>query len=68
MELMMPNNEGLIVNISFWAAQKYVGNVIYGAAKIIVDKLTVDMAHELDKTGISVVSLYSGMVRTEVVL
>jgi len=38
-ELMMPHNEGLIVNISFWAAQKYVGNVIYGASKVVADKL-----------------------------
>lgn len=68
MELMMPNNEGLIVNISYWAAQKYVGNVIYGASKVVADKLTADMAHELEKSEISVVSLYPGLVSTESVL
>jgi len=67
-ELMMPHNEGLIVNISFWAAQKYVGNVIYGASKAVADKLTADMANELEKTEISVISLYPGLVRTEEVL
>jgi dehydrogenase/reductase SDR family member 1 len=68
MALMMPQNEGLIVNISFWAAQKYVGNVIYGASKVVADKLTSDMATELGKTDISVISLYPGLVRTEEVM
>ena len=67
-KLMLPHNEGLIVNISFWAAQKYVGNTIYGASKAVADKLTADMAHELENTGISIVSLYPGLVRTELVL
>lgn len=30
---MVPQRRGLIVNISYWAAQKYLGNVIYGMAK-----------------------------------
>ena len=68
MELMNPQKEGLIINISFWAAQKYVANVIYGASKAAADKLTSDMAYELTNTEISVVSLYPGLVRTEEVL
>jgi NAD(P)-dependent dehydrogenase (short-subunit alcohol dehydrogenase family) len=68
MELMNPQTKGLIINISFWAAQKYVGNIIYGASKAATDKLTSDMANELANTEISVVSLYPGMVRTEEVL
>ena len=68
MELMNPQKEGLIINISFWAAQKYLANVIYGASKSATDKLTSDMAHELTNTEISVVSLYPGLVRTEAVL
>lgn len=67
-ELMRAQTKGVIVNISFWAAQKYVGNVIYGASKSAVDKLTSDMAYELSDSGISVVSLYPGLVRTEEVL
>jgi dehydrogenase/reductase SDR family member 1 len=58
----------LIVNISLWAAQKFIGNTIYGVSKAATDKLTFDMAHELRKHGISVVSLYPGLVRTEAVL
>jgi dehydrogenase/reductase SDR family member 1 len=65
---MVEQGGGLIVNVSFWAAQKYVGNVIYGAAKCATDRLTADMARELEGTGVTVVSLYPGLVRTEKVL
>src|SRR5215467_7389026 len=63
-----PDGRGLIVNISLWAAQKFIGNTIYGVSKAATDKLTADMAHELRTHGISVVSLYPGLVRTEAVL
>ena len=66
--LMLPHNSGLIVNISFWAAQKYVGNVAYGVSKAATDKLTADMAHELREMNLAVVSLYPGLVRTEKVM
>jgi len=66
--LMVPARHGLIVNISHWAAQKYIGNVIYGVAKAATDKLTADMAHDLREHGVAVVSLYPGLVRTEAVL
>ena len=65
---MVPKGQGLIVNISFWAAQKYIGNVIYGVAKAATDKMTSDMAHELRPHGVTAVSLYPGLVRTESVL
>jgi NAD(P)-dependent dehydrogenase (short-subunit alcohol dehydrogenase family) len=66
--MMAPARTGLIVNISFWAAQKYIGNAIYGVSKAATDKLTSDMAHELRPHGVAVVSLYPGLVRTEAVL
>lgn len=65
---MVPQHSGLIVNISFWAAQKYLSNVAYGVSKAATDKLTADMAHELRDQNVAVVSLYPGMVRTEKVL
>ena len=65
---MVEQRSGLIVNISFWAAQKYMANVGYGAAKAAVDKMTADMAHEAEKFNIAVISLYPGLVRTESVL
>lgn len=66
--LMVPAGRGLIVNLSYWAARKHIGNVIYGIAKAATDKLTADTAHELREHGVAVVSLYPGLVRTEAVL
>ena len=66
--LMIPRRTGLIVNISFWAAQKHIGNTIYGISKAATDKMTFDTAHELRPHGIAVVSLYPGLVRTESVM
>ena len=65
---MVAQRSGLIANLSFWAAQKYLGNAIYGAAKIATDRLTSDMAHELAEYGVTVVSVYPGLVRTELVM
>ncbi len=66
--LMVPARRGLIVHLSSWAAQKYIGNVLYGVAKAAIDKLAADMAHELTSHGVTVVSMYPGLVRTEAVL
>lgn len=66
--MMVEQGSGLIVNISFWAAQKHIGNVAYGVSKAATDKLTSDMAHELRESSVAVVSLYPGMVRTEKVM
>ena len=65
---MIARGRGLIVNISFWAAQKHVGNVAYGVSKAATDKMTADMAVELRPHGVAVVSLYPGLVRTEKVM
>jgi dehydrogenase/reductase SDR family member 1 len=65
---MVPQHRGLIVNLSYWAAQKYLGNVAYGVAKAATDRLTSDCAHELRAHGVAVVSLYPGLVRTERVM
>jgi dehydrogenase/reductase SDR family member 1 len=66
--VMIAQRKGLIVNISFWAAQKHVGNLPYGVAKAATDKLTADMAHELQAHNVAAVSLYPGLVRTEKVM
>lgn len=65
---MIARGRGLIVNISFWASQKHIGNVAYGVAKAATDKLTFDTAAELRPHGVAVVSLYPGLVRTEKVM
>jgi NAD(P)-dependent dehydrogenase (short-subunit alcohol dehydrogenase family) len=65
---MVARRSGLIVNISFWAAQRYEGNAIYGVAKAAADKMAADFAHELRPHGVAAVALYPGLVRTEAVL
>src|SRR5260370_25397346 len=65
---MIARQRGLIVNISFWAARKYIGNVAYGVSKAATDKMTADMATELKPHGVAVVSLYPGLVRTEKIM
>ena len=65
---MVARRRGLIVNISHWAAQKHLGNVAYGVSKAATDKMTAHMASELQPHGVTVVSLYPGMVRTEKVM
>jgi NAD(P)-dependent dehydrogenase (short-subunit alcohol dehydrogenase family) len=67
-QMMTKKKRGLIVNISYWAAQVYMSNTQYGVAKAAVDKMTEYMAHELKKYKVAVVSLYPGLVRTESVM
>ncbi len=65
---MTEQRSGLIVTISFWAAQKFLGSPAYGAAKAADDKLIRDMAHQLRDYHVAAVSLYPGLVRTENVM
>jgi dehydrogenase/reductase SDR family member 1 len=66
--VMVQRRRGLIVNISYWAARKYLSNAIYGVAKAATDKMTADMAHELRQYGVAAIALYPGLVRTEAVM
>jgi NAD(P)-dependent dehydrogenase (short-subunit alcohol dehydrogenase family) len=66
--LMIARQSGLIVNISFWAAQLYEGNAIYGIAKAATDKMAADFAQELRPHKVAAVALYPGLVRTEAVM
>ncbi len=59
---------GLIVNIAFWAGQKYIANTAYCVAKAATDRLTSAMAYELRGYNVAVISLYPGLVRTESVM
>ncbi len=65
---MAAQRRGLIVNISYWAARKFMQNVAYGVSKAATDKLTADLAVQLREFGVAAVSLYPGLVRTEAVL
>jgi dehydrogenase/reductase SDR family protein 1 len=65
---MVAARSGLIVNISSSGAVSYAHNVAYGVGKAGLDKLTADMAHELGPHDVAVVSLWPGLVKTELVM
>lgn len=67
-ETMAQQRSGLIVNISFWAAQKFMQNVVYGVSKAAMDKMSADVAAQMREFGVAAVSLYPGLVRTEDVM
>jgi NAD(P)-dependent dehydrogenase (short-subunit alcohol dehydrogenase family) len=64
--LMMRRGGGLMVQVSSFGGTSYIFNVAYGVAKAALDRLTADMHVELKPHGISTVSLYPGVVQTEV--
>jgi|TARA_Y100000310_G_scaffold333447_1_gene411035 NAD(P)-dependent dehydrogenase (short-subunit alcohol dehydrogenase family) len=66
--IMIAQGNGLIVNISSFAAQVDDKGVAYGVAKNATDKMAACMAYELRQHNVAVVSLYPGLVRTESVL
>ncbi|MBM7519492.1 SDR family NAD(P)-dependent oxidoreductase [Nocardioides nitrophenolicus] len=55
----------LVVNISGFGAVCYLHGPAYGAVKAGVDKMTHDMAVDLADCGVSVISLWPGLLRTE---
>lgn len=66
--MMIAQQSGLIVNISFFAAQRDDKGVVYTVAKAADDRMAACMAHELREHQVAVVSLYPGLVRTESVM
>ncbi len=66
--IMIAQGSGLIVNISFFAAQKDNTGVSYGVAKSASDRMAACMAYELREHNVAAVSLYPGLVRTESIL
>ncbi|MCP2315756.1 dehydrogenase/reductase SDR family member 1 [Nocardia amikacinitolerans] len=56
---------GLVVNVSSPGSQRYMHNAVYGVAKTALDRLTTDMARDLADTEVTVVSLWPGIVDTE---
>jgi dehydrogenase/reductase SDR family protein 1 len=63
--LLLDTGGGLIVNVSGRGAARYRYNVAYGVGKAALDRITVDMAHELEGRGVAVVSLWPAAIRTE---
>ncbi|HEX2944338.1 MAG TPA: SDR family NAD(P)-dependent oxidoreductase [Clostridia bacterium] len=65
---MISQGYGLIINLSFWSAERNDMGVAYGMAKAATNKMTETMAFELKEYGVSVVTIYPGLVRTESVI
>lgn len=61
----MLGSGGLIVNISSAGGLKYLFDPAYGVGKQALDRLTCDMAVELQGTGVRAVTLWPGPVNTE---
>ncbi|ANH37308.1 3-oxoacyl-[acyl-carrier-protein] reductase FabG [Nocardioides dokdonensis FR1436] len=66
--LMIEQGSGLVVNISSVGARAYLHSTLYGMSKAALDKMTLDAALELRPLGVSVLSLWPGLVRTEQLL
>lgn len=58
----------VIANLSSPGAAVYQNNVAYGVGKAATDKMSSDMAVELKDRGVSVFSIWPGLVRTEFLL
>lgn len=66
--IMVPQGSGLIVNISSFGSRAPFHTVLYGMSKTALDKMASDMAHDLTGTGVSTLSLWLGLIRTELIL
>ena len=63
--MMIEQGSGLIANISSSGAAEYAWHVAYGVGKAALDRITSDTGHELRRHGVTVVSLWPGLVLTE---
>ncbi|VFA89533.1 3-oxoacyl-[acyl-carrier-protein] reductase FabG1 [Gordonia paraffinivorans] len=65
---MTAQGNGLIANISSFGSRGHLHSVLYGMSKTALDKMAADMAVELNGTGVTAVSLWLGLIRTELLL
>ena len=69
-KLAMPlllKSKGLVVNTASVGGCLYTINVIYGVGKVAQEKMMRDMAVELEDHPVSIMTVWPGFVRTEVV-
>jgi NAD(P)-dependent dehydrogenase (short-subunit alcohol dehydrogenase family) len=64
-KIMVPQESGLIVAISGYAAVTYTYGVVFGMCKSAVDRMARDMAVELEPHNIASLSLWQGLTFTE---
>ncbi|MEH2306776.1 SDR family NAD(P)-dependent oxidoreductase [Nostoc sp.] len=63
--MMTKRNSGLICTISSWGSISYIFNTAYGVGKAACDRLAADMAVELKPHNVASVSIWPGIVGTE---
>ncbi len=63
--LMIPLKQGMIVNITAWDRDIYLGNLFYDLAKNAANRMAFGMAQELKEHNVAAVALAPGFVRTE---
>jgi len=66
--MMVQQQAGLIVQLTASAGEKYSENVAYGVSKAAVNRMTADMAHELQPHHVTVVGLCPDIVATEMLM
>jgi len=66
--IMVPQRQGVIVNVTSSGAIKYTGHVGYNVVKAAVDMLTLASAAELKAHGVAAVSVWPRLTQTEGVL
>jgi NAD(P)-dependent dehydrogenase (short-subunit alcohol dehydrogenase family) len=64
-KIMAPQKSGLIVAISGYTGVTYTYGVIFGTSKSAVDRMSRDMAVELEPYNIASVALWQGLTLTE---
>jgi dehydrogenase/reductase SDR family protein 1 len=60
-------SRGIIINVSSIGGLRYLFNVPYGVGKEAIDRMSADMAIELDPFRVTVISLWPGAVKTELI-
>ncbi|QLE44573.1 SDR family NAD(P)-dependent oxidoreductase [Nostoc sp. C052] len=63
--IMTKRHSGLICTISSWGGMSYIFNTAYGVGKAACDRLAANMAVELKPHNVTSVSIWPGIVGTE---
>jgi NAD(P)-dependent dehydrogenase (short-subunit alcohol dehydrogenase family) len=63
--MMVPRKSGLIVNISSAGAIRFFHHLVYGVGKAALDRITKEASRPLAAHGVTIVSLWPNLVKTE---
>jgi len=63
--MMLPQRQGLIINITAWDRDKFMVNLFYDVAKNAINRMIFGLARELRPHNIAAVALAPGFMRTE---